>query len=106
MGQVEHVPRGIGDEQLNTSAPMVRALVVERLELMWRTCQPFIDGSAGRVDPRFLEAGVRIVDRLMRIYRLDTPAQAAEPPMEVSDRALLVERALAEVEAKVRGSEG
>lgn len=71
---------GIDDEQVAGSAPMVRGLVVARLELMWRTCEPHITGSVGRPDPRYLEAGLRIVDRLARLYRLDAPGHVAEDP--------------------------
>lgn len=95
------MPRGIGDEQLSTNAPLVRALVVERLEMLWRTCQPFMDGSAGiRPDPRFVESGIRVLDRLMRLYRLDSPSAGAEKPLELGDRAQLVEDALAALEGR------
>lgn len=100
MTQVEHVPKGIGDEQLASSAPLVRALVVERLELLWRMAAPFIDGSGGRVDPRYMELGVRVLDRLMRLYRLDSPAPSLDVPLDLGDRVELVERALAEIEKK------
>ena len=100
MTQVEPVPRGIGDEQLVSNAPLVRALVVERLEMLWRTCQPFIDGSAGRPDPRFVESGIRVLDRLMRLYRLDTPAQGAEKALDLGDPASLVEQTLAALAAR------
>ena len=100
MGSVEHVPRGIGDEQLSTNAPLVRALVVERLEMLWRTCQPYLDGSGGRPDPRFVESGIRVLDRLMRLYRLDRHSVGVEKPLELGDRAQLVEDALAALEGR------
>jgi hypothetical protein len=99
---------GIGDEQVADSAPMVRALVVARLELMWRTCEPHIAGSVGRPDPRFIEAGIRVVDRLMRIYRLDAPGPAVEDPdavTGVSGQGRLrevVAAGLEELEARIR----
>jgi hypothetical protein len=70
-------PGGIGEEQLQEAAPLVRSLVVQRLETIWRTCQPHIDGTGGKPDPRFVEAGIRVLDRLMRLYRLDAPVAAA-----------------------------
>ena len=94
------MPRGIGDEQLSTNAPLVRALVVERLEMLWRTCQPYLDGSGGRPDPRFVESGIRVLDRLMRLYRLDSPSAGVEKPLELGDRAQLVEDALAALEGR------
>lgn len=97
MQDMEHVPRGIGDEQLASNAPLVRALVVERLELIWRTCQPHIEGLMGKPDPRYVEAGIRVLDRLMRLYRLDTPAASADRPLELGDRAQIVLDALDQV---------
>ena len=101
MGSVEHVARGIGDEALASNAPLVRALVVERLEMLWRTCQPYVDGSAGvRPDPRFVDSGIRILDRLMRLYRLDSPSAGVEKKLELGDRAAIVIEALDAMEAK------
>lgn len=78
---------GIGDEQVSDSAPLVRALVVQRLETIWRTCQPHIevpldeDGEPRwKADPRFIEAGIRVVDRLSRLYRLDYPQSGTTEP--------------------------
>jgi hypothetical protein len=94
--------KGIGDEQVAESAPLVRALVVERLEKMWRTCEPQILGTAGKPDPRFIEAGIRITDRLMRLYRLDAPAP--HPDAGEGDRVPMIDlvtRGLAELEARM-----
>lgn len=68
---------GISDEDVAASAPMVRALVVARLEKIWRSCEPHImpppysDGEpAPKPDPRFVEAGIRVNDRLIALYGL------------------------------------
>lgn len=63
---------GIGEEQVTGSAPMVRALLVQRLEQIWSQCEPHVTGSV-KPDPRFIEAGIRVLDRLARLYRLDSP---------------------------------
>ena len=94
---------GIGEEQLHESAPLVRALVVQRLEMMWRACEPHIDASAGKPDPRFIEAGIRVVDRLTKLYRLDDPArieQDQEPGTRISEREL-VKAQVAELESRL-----
>ena len=70
--------KGIRDEEVAASAPLVRALVVQRLEQVWRSCSPHIDGAAGKPDPRFIEAGIRVLDRLAKLYRLDSPVPGAE----------------------------
>ena len=103
MTQVSPFHAGIGEEELHSAAPLVRSLVVERLEKIWRTCEPHISGEAGKPDPRFVEAGIRVLDRLMRLYRLDAPAQAMEAPMEQASRVDLVEAALQALEARVAG---
>jgi len=94
---------GIGEEHLTASAPMVRALVVQRLEAMWRSCEPHLNGEAGKPDPRFVEAGIRIVDRLSRLYRLDHPqAGENEPDTDVRvDKRELAAAQLAELEQKL-----
>jgi hypothetical protein len=77
LGPVDNLDltgRGIGEEELHDSAPLVRALVVQRLELLWRNVEPHVDGSLSKPDPRFIEAGIRLLDRLNRLYRLDDPA--------------------------------
>ena len=56
--------RGIGDEQVSESAPLVRALVVQRLEQIWTVCEPHVTGDMGKPDPRFIEAGIRVLDRM------------------------------------------
>jgi hypothetical protein len=96
---------GIGDEELSRSAPLVRALVVQRLELMWRTCEPFISAEAGKPDPRFIEAGIRVTDRLTKLYRLESPVAGANEPDSVTrvDSRELVRAQVLELEARMAG---
>lgn len=97
---------GIKDEDLTEGAPVMRALIVSRLELMWRGVEPFVDPEQGKPDPRFVEAGIRILDRLGRVFRIDDPASskeqgqvgAARPPAE------LVAEQVAALEARMPGS--
>jgi hypothetical protein len=79
MTQLEQHELGIGEEQVTASAPMVRALLVQRLEQIWAQCQPHVDGTV-KPDPRFIEAGIRVLDRLARLYRLDSPLTSAGEP--------------------------
>jgi hypothetical protein len=78
---------GIRDEEVSASAPQIRALVVQRLEMIWRNCEPHInvpvdeDGNpAWKADPRFIEAGIRVTDRLTKLFRLDEPQVAVNAP--------------------------
>ena len=108
MTELQTPELGIGEEQLSGSAPMVRALVVQRLELMWRTCEPFITSELGKPDPRFIEAGIRITDRLTKLYRLDSPAHAGSEDDSASRVPALdlVKVQLAELEARMTDKGG
>jgi hypothetical protein len=95
--------RGIREEELHESSPLVRALVVERLEMIWRACQPHINQDAGKPDPRFIEAGIRTLKELIRVYRLDQPAPGAvESSGDMVGNAELVLAGVRELEAKLQ----
>lgn len=90
---------GINEEHVAEAAPMVRALVVQRLEQVWRACEPHINPDQEslelgfRRDPRYIEAGIRVLDRLTAIYGLTKPhATQADPDAgsSVDQRAKLV----------------
>lgn len=95
MTQLVPGEAGIGEEQVSQSAPLVRALAVQRLELIWRACEPHInltqdDLDMGRKpDPRFVEAGIRVVDRLVGIYGLLKPQMGAQDAVTESREELL-----------------
>lgn len=94
--------RGIRDEEISDSAPLVRALMVERLEMIWSVCEPQITGALSKPDPRFIEAGIRVLDRLARLYRLDQPVPGGDgEPSELIANADLVLTGLAELEQRV-----
>jgi hypothetical protein len=96
--------KGIGDQQVADAAPYVRALVVQRLEMLWRACEPHIDGTGGKPDPRYLETGVRVIDRLSRLYRLDAPEKSdltAVTGSDVSLRAKVLKQ-IEDLESRVK----
>lgn len=103
-------PRGINDEQVAESAPLVRALAVQRLEEIWRACQPNISlppeqlAEGRRPDPRFIEAGIRVTDRLINLYGLLKPQHAMAEPDSGNrvDQRAAVTRKVAELEEKLR----
>lgn len=101
---------GINEEHVAESGPMVRALVVQRLEQVWRACEPHICPSSEdlemgfRRDPRYIEAGIRVLDRLTAIYGLLKPHQTMTDPdagSSTDQRAQLV-RDLEELEGRVQ----
>lgn len=100
----------IREEDVAQSAPMVRALVVQRLEMIWRNCEPHIqltpeDLEIGRrPDPRFIEAGIRVNDRLIALYGLLKPQQGADdgPDEGVEQLRAAAEASVRALEAKIR----
>lgn len=106
-GELDLTGRGIGDTEIHDSAPLVRALLVQRLEQLWRSLEPYVDGELSKPDPRFLEAGIRVLDRLERIYRLTQPVpQSQENQGDLIPVAELVQQELAALEARIQGTEG
>lgn len=102
MDSLEISGRGIADHDVSESAPLVRALVVQRLEQIWTTCEPHVTGAAGKPDPRFIEAGIRTLKELIALYRLHDPQPGSEQPdgdlIPVSD---LVLAGIRELEARM-----
>lgn len=114
-GELEPGKAGIDEEQVATSAPMVRALIVQRLEQVWRACDPHINPSAEdlengfRRDPRYIEAGLRVLDRLALIYlRLPRtgPQNLGEGPEELEDARTKAMLALDRLDSKITGEGG
>jgi hypothetical protein len=71
----------IDDTSLSQDAPYMRALLAARLEMVWQVCQPHIDGTREKdgwnPDPRFVLAGLRALQAIGKLYRLDEPAKQA-----------------------------
>lgn len=99
----------ITEEDVQESAPRVRALLVARLESMWEPVRVTLlrDADAQPIDPRMLEIGLRICKELGLHYRLYRPpvvkADDEDDPLGPGvDRASLIEDQLQEIEAKMR----
>lgn len=116
MGEQEMVPgqAGIDDEQVAAARAGVRALMVGRLEQVWRACEPHINPSQEdldlgfRRDPRYIEAGIRVLDRLTAIYGLLRTNQVQADPDAGSsvDQRAAVAALVAELEQKLaKGAE-
>lgn len=108
--ELEPRPPGITDEDLSNQAAFVRGLLVQRLEQIWSTVAPHVNGSLSdeglKPDPRFVEAGIRVLDRLAKLYRLDAPVpQTVDVDSARVDPAELVSSQLRELEARVQGPE-
>ncbi len=97
-------PRELGEDELVTAAPRVRALVVERLEGLYELTQVQIHlaEEGGRpVDPRWAELAVRILKEHAGIYRLHRPHVAVEEDDRVEVPVDEIEAQLKELEAKI-----
>lgn len=107
--QLERTDLVLTDTDLSRDQARMRALVAGRLERIWGACEPHlslredpISGEPVKPDVRFLEAGIRVLDRLSRLYRLDQPAQAdPEAGRSTPGARELVKAGLAELEARM-----
>lgn len=96
----------VGEKEIQDSQDAVRALILHRLEQIWRTVEPHVDGSRTEEgwspDVRFVEAGIRCLDRLALLYRLKDPARGDQGVVEASvDAREVALKSLLEVEARM-----
>lgn len=100
------MPR-LDDEELSQKAPFIRAQVAMRYEELWRAALPGIMNTESspdwRPDPRFVEAGIRILRNMASLYRLDEPAQREREEVAGTRTPVidLVESSLAALEARM-----
>lgn len=97
----------ITEENLVESQPRVRALLMQRYELMWSVVEARIKDDREEIrplDPRLLEIGKGILKEESALYRLGRPMQVIEedPDAELTvlDRRELVAASLDELAAK------
>lgn len=91
---------------LEEQRPLVRAQLAQRYEQVWRACEPHVRPDGDALDARMIELGLRALDRLARIYRVDDPpAPTPQEPDEAQERGRLLDSVraqLAELEARNR----
>lgn len=107
-GPMETRDIAVYEDDITEAAPRVRAQTLMRLEQIWEACQPHITGDMGKPDPRFIDAGIRCLDREIKLYRLDQPtvtASTAATPTQDAVRAALRAQ-VAELESRLPGKEG
>lgn len=94
---------GIDDDEIARNQPVVRAELHRRLEDLYAACEPHIDGTAGKPDPRMLELGLRVVKEQADLWKLGHLVQAAPAEAEVTPREVALAKAkqdLLELEAR------
>lgn len=76
-----HVVRQLGEDELASQKPGVRAIIAERLELIYQSCAPWIGQADGGDGTRVLELALRTLDRLAKVYEIyepDRPGTSSE----------------------------
>lgn len=103
-------PRELTPDTIAEQRDLVRGMLIHRYEKLWAYCDrnlehgdPFDDGAPVRADPRFGELGVRVLDRISKLYRLlETEApggvEAPVPAEEAAYHRARIERDLLELE--------
>lgn len=101
--------RELTDEQVQEQGPAVRGQLIQRLERIWEVVSGEIERGEleAHQDPRFLELGLRTLDRIAKLYRLlDAPKGQVEEPEDEGAVVLRnrqqVEQQLRELELKVK----
>lgn len=94
----------VTDEMLAESAGRARWLILHRYEQIWKTCEPHVNGAVtqeeGRLpDPRWAEIGVRVLDRMARLQRLDKPVSTPDGDEDLTSEDELRRAVLASLEA-------
>ncbi len=103
MSELTNEPPSLDDEQIESAAPLVRALTLQRLELIWREAERSLNGEA---DPRWAEIGLRVLKEEARLYRLDRTAASKEDEEDLYtqgvDRKRLVLEQLEQLASSLR----
>ena len=103
------IPNAITDDDVTANQHLVRGQLMDHLYQLLELCEEQIrEGQEeGRVDPRFAELRLRVLDRIGRYYRLlDKPREREEEPelasiTQAQTRSLILEQLL-ELEARTR----
>lgn len=100
----------LGSEDLRGQRAGNRAIIANRLEMIWGACEPHVTGRDEHggevlVDFRYVDLAARVLDRLGRVLQVDREDPPV-PAVEVVDRdpnAVLVSRDLDALEARMAG---
>lgn len=101
----------LGSEDLREQRSGNRAIIANRLEMIWGACEPHVTGVDEKgeevlVDFRYVDLAARVLDRLGRVLQVDREDPPAPPGPEVVDRdpnADVVSRELDALEERMRG---
>jgi hypothetical protein len=101
-GAMDLVP--MGETDISRDAPYMRTLLARRYEDVWKACEPHVSGSHDeeRADPRFLIVGLRALQMIQKLYKLDQPSPPEQGTIAGTgpDRRALLAGYLDEVAAR------
>lgn len=100
--------RELTDEQVREQGPAIRGQLIQRLERLWQLIEAEIERGEleQHQDPRFLDLGLRTLDRIAKLYRLldapkAVPEEAEDDAMVSLRQRQMVEQQLRELEQKI-----
>jgi hypothetical protein len=100
--------RELTDEQVREQGPAIRGQLIQRLEHLWQLIEAEIERGEleQHQDPRFLDLGLRTLDRIAKLYRLleapkAVPEEAEDESMVSLRQRQLVEQQLRDLEQKI-----
>ena len=103
----------LGTRDLENQRAGNRAILANRLEMIWRACEPHVRGVDGEgneifVDFRFVDLGARVLDRLGKVLQVHLPDPELPPEVDLErdPNAVIVSQGLDALEARLRGGEG
>lgn len=93
----------LSEASLNADKAGIRGLIATRLELLWRSCEPFIINNVGDgLDLRMMKLGLEVLDRQIKVHEVLQPDRPAR--QEGVEEAVAAQRRLdilADLEARV-----
>jgi hypothetical protein len=103
----------VSEQHLTDNQERARGLVLFRLQQIWDVVEPHLNGKIQeeglRPDPRMVETGIRVLDRVTKLYRLlepPAPPEPEDPSLAVSADRMAVEASLRELEARMGAEHG
>lgn len=108
MTRIARIPQQLDETTLQQQKPLTRGQVLARLEQVWEACEPHITGDIDRPDARMVDIGVKVLDRIARLYRIyetDTALAVDEEPHVLAARTRLAVGAQLAERAKALGGQ-
>lgn len=96
----------ITDTDLETMRPMVRRLVVQRLQALWSAAEPHVTGEEPNPSAAMMELGLKATRDLAAIFKVTTVAAGdpePDPTVAVTRDRQMVLESMRQLEARSQG---